>query len=152
MVNNKFFKGKSKGLPDNQYVQTVKNDFLQNKENNILFSDKSKFKFKKFPTPRDIIRDLPINESTIANAHSLLSWIHYSEYVHHSIISTQSDTNSRLREIEIRQMKTVMLFAYKQLKFTKFRLDERNIPTKLNQEDTLIEELCDGTVESSSFL
>ena len=150
-INNKFFNGSYDGLPTDRYVEEAKEAFKLNNDHNNLFIDRTRFKFKSFPSTTEIIKELPLNDSTVANAISLIDWIHYSEYVHHSMLSARSDTDSKVREIEIRQLKGVMLYAYKLIEFVKMRLEERQFPIKIDLNETLLNELAAGTIDSKTL-
>ena len=146
-INDKFFNGSYDGLPTNEYVENKKTTFIQNKEHNHLFTNRSEFKFKTFPSTTEIINELPVNDSTVANAVSLIDWIHYSEYVHHSMLSARSDIDQKVREIEIKQLKGVMFYGYKLVEFTRSRLEERQFDVKLDFDEKLVRELTENTID-----
>jgi len=72
-LNQRFYKGSLEGLIPFDYVQVEKDRIRGNFENNELFMDKQQFKLKRFPSAREIIKSLPVNDSTIANVPSILS-------------------------------------------------------------------------------
>jgi hypothetical protein len=151
-VNNKFFKGVYEGLPSSQHVQNFKNVFLSNQDHNNLFVNKTQFKFKSFPSPSEIIKELPITEATIANAVGLLDWIHLSEYVHHSMLSARNDTDPAVRKLEIKKLKGIMLYAYKLTEFVAARFEERNFPFTIPNTEKLLTELSQDTLDASDFI
>ncbi len=150
-LNNKFYKGSLEGLIPFNYVQNEKNRIRSNPDNDPLFTNKKQFKLKRFPSAREIIDLLPVDDSAMANVPSILSWIQYSEYVHHSVVSARGDANPQFNDLQIRQLKSTMLYAFKLFEFAKERLIEREFPLQLESYDKLREELTANTINSEDL-
>jgi len=150
-LNKRFYKGSLEGLIPFDYVQQEKQRITSNPDNNELFSNKREFKFKRFPSVREVIKALPVNDSTIANVPSLISWIQYSEYVHHSIVSARGDADDRVNDVQIRQLKSTMLYAFKLIEFVKDRLIEREFPIHFEPNVELMDELTANTINGEEL-
>lgn len=148
-INLRFYNSSMEGLIPFDYVQAEKNRITANPENDNLFVDKKNFKLKRFPSPRDIFKELPVDDSTAANAPSIISWIDYSEYVHHSIVSARGDADAAVNAIKIRQLKSTMLYAYKIVEFVRERLIERTFPIQLKYNEELVDELTEGSLDAT---
>lgn len=150
-LNQRFYKGSLEGMIPFDYVQSEKEKIKANSENNELFIDKQQFKLKRFPSAREMIKALPINDSTIANVPSIISWIQYSEYVHHSIISARHDSDIAMNDLQIKQLKGTMLYAYKLVELVKERLIQRNFPINLVFDEKLDNDLRANTIDGEEL-
>lgn len=150
-LNKRFYGGRLEGLISFDYIKDEKNRLRADPINNDLFIDKQQFKLKRFPSVRDMIKSLPVNDSTIANVPSIITWIQYSEYVHHSIISARHDSDVAVNKIQLKQMKGVMLCAYKLVDFVKERLVDRSFPVHLPFDEHFYNDLTADTIDGTDL-
>lgn len=116
------------------------NDFCENPDNHIFFKDVKRKTWKTFINTSEIIRQLPKNGISAANAHALVLWQLLSNYVHYSAFTQMLESSPESREIEVVQLKEALSYAFKAVSIashilTKFGLDhEFRDPTNLQND------------------
>ncbi|EOZ98903.1 hypothetical protein A33Q_0886 [Indibacter alkaliphilus LW1] len=112
-INYKFFGGENNQLQTQSREDELKEEFLQNPNNDIFFQEKSEFKFKKFKTVQQLVDNLPETEIGQANVHAFILWKFLSQYIHFSNLTFYMENQEETRKIEIAQLEEVLFYCYK---------------------------------------
>ncbi len=91
-VNEEFIHKQPPYYPTIQLVEDIKKNFLDEHYSDKYFTDKANFKFKQFPTTRNIVDNYPSNEKA-SMYRSFYLWRHFSDYIHFSSFSAHLEIN-----------------------------------------------------------
>lgn len=139
-INEKYFDGNLPDLATSALYEKELNEFCEDPGNNIFFKDVKRKTWKTFINTSEIVRQLPKNGISAANAHALVLWQLLSNYVHYSAFTQMLESSPESREIEIIQLKEALSYAFKSVSIashilTKFGLDhEFRDPTNLRRD------------------
>jgi len=163
-INEEHFGYANPDLATQQFVDQQKANFAALPGNDILFEDKAQFKFKKFPTTADQVKEMVkryLDETgksdeqkqtdkkiAKANVHAYVIWMLLSKYVHYSYRSYQLETSKETRQTEIEQMGEILMYCFKAVHIISHRLNQMGFAHKFNDASNVYGEIFKGAQEA----
>jgi hypothetical protein len=143
-INEKYFNGSLQDLANTTIYDQEVNEFCQNTDNHIFFKDAKKRSWKTFINTSEIVRQLPRNGISAANAHALVLWQLLSNYIHYSAFTYMLETSPESRKIEIIQLKEALSYSYKSIVIASHVLNKYGLVHELKDPTNLKDELMEG--------
>lgn len=145
-INMNFFEGKNEFLPNQEYIDSEINNFKDNPDNDVLFMDKSQFKFKKSPSITEMISKIPERNIKLArpNVHAFVIWKLLSTYVHYSLFNYQLETSPESRKIEIHQCQEILSYCFKCLSIISDQLNDMGFKNEFRDPTDVHKEIFEG--------
>lgn len=85
-INDQFIHKNPPFYPTIKFMDKIKEEFLSNPSNDKYFKNKVAYKYKHFPTTKDIVENFEISEKA-SMYRSFYLWRHFSDYIHFSSFS-----------------------------------------------------------------
>jgi hypothetical protein len=124
--NHKHFEGKYPHYQTIEEFEALIEHFKNRAENDIFFSDKDRFRFKRFKTLTDIAAGITDFELSKLSQRAYYSWKDTSEFVHYSNATFERELTREDDEHNLKAIEEVVLYAYNtvELSFRYFTVRE----------------------------
>jgi hypothetical protein len=123
--NYKHFKGKYPFYLTEEEVRQLKDTVIQNPENAKYFEDISKFKFKKFRTLSELVKNIHgSRDMEIFKDRAFFSWTEFSDFIHYSTFSLFYEQTPEYKTQNQQKIDEAFQFCYNTI-YLSFKYFER---------------------------